>query len=167
MDFKDKAYIVTGASSGMSRCTVTLPIIVANTGYDPIGWGANGATTGALEGSSYEINTNNSTLYANAADRTLPLVSFNPNSSATYAKTASVTVTVTDAESKVKGGQSIKYRWQTSSTCSTTAGDYTSTAALSTTSTASTSATATATSSGLNGTYYLCVYSGIKDVYGN
>ena len=99
-------------------------------------------------------------------EKTAPTVSFNPNT-LSYGKTSNVTVTVADSQSTVKKGQSIKYRWQTSSTCSTTESDYTSTAALSNASADAESATATASASGLTGTYYLCVYSGISDVAGN
>ena len=57
----------TGASAGGTSCNVTLPTITPNTGYLSVGWSAtNGALTGTQAGASYSINSNPTTLYANA-----------------------------------------------------------------------------------------------------
>ena len=57
-------------------------------------------------------------------DKTSPAISFDKNSG-TAANSHSVTVTASDSTSKLAASQKIKYRWQTSATCSTTASDYT------------------------------------------
>ena len=119
----------------------------------------NGAT-----GSNITITINATTPYSKTHtqvvnfDNTCPVVTLNPNTSGSYVKSASVVATVSD--NQVKTGQSLKYRWQTENTCSSTASDYTSVSLPSTNS-------VTITASGLNGTYYLCIYGGIQDVAGN
>jgi len=88
-------------------------------------------------------------------DATAPSIAFDKNSW-TAAKSHTVTITVTDNSSQIKANQSIKYRWQTSDNCSSTASDYTS-LALSPSSISS-SATASVDTSWLNdGSYYLCI----------
>ncbi len=57
----------------------------------------------------------------------MPSVSFDKQSGS-VAKSHSVVVTVSDSTSKLAASQSIKYRWQTGSTCSTTTSQYTSAA---------------------------------------
>ena len=87
-----------------------------------------------------------------------PTISFNKNSG-TAAKSHSVVVTVSDSGvCKLAASQKIKYRWQTSATCSTKASDYKE-IALSPTAAESASATATVTldSTYSDGDYYLCI----------
>ena len=62
----------TGASTGGTSCNVTLPTITAEEGYLPVGWSlTNGDTTGTPAGSTYSLNTNGQTLYANAKYATI------------------------------------------------------------------------------------------------
>ena len=57
----------TSTSAGGTSCSVTLPSITPNTGYVSVGWGtSSGATSGTSAGSSYTLNSNPRTLYANA-----------------------------------------------------------------------------------------------------
>ena len=59
----------TGATTGGTSCTVTLPTFTQSIGYLPLGWNTtSGATTGTAAGASYTINVNPTTLYANAID---------------------------------------------------------------------------------------------------
>ena len=63
-----------GSTSGSCRvttsstsCTVTLPAINVQSGYESLGWGAQGHTSaGTAAGSSYTLSSNGTTLYANA-----------------------------------------------------------------------------------------------------
>ncbi len=56
----------TTTGSSLS-CSVTLPSITPNAGYESVGWGTtNGATTGTAAGTSYTLNANGVVLYANA-----------------------------------------------------------------------------------------------------
>ena len=100
-------------------------------------------------------------------DEVGPTITFTPDGDATWQKNRSVTVNITDELSKIRMGQTLKYRWQTSATCSTSMSDYTLTAPLSNVSTDSKPVTATITNSSLAGQYYLCIAAGIEDTRGN
>ncbi len=89
-------------------------------------------------------------------DTQAPIVSFDKESGEENTS-HSVVVTVSDSPAWLPANQKIKYRWQTSSTCSTTNSDYTE-KALSPTSEWTNSASASVTTPWLdNGSYYLCI----------
>ena len=100
-------------------------------------------------------------------DKVGPTITITPDGDVTWQKNRSITVNITDELSKIRMGQSLKYRWQTSENCSTSMSDYTLTAALSNVSTDSKPVTATITDSSLAGQFYLCIAAGIEDTKGN
>ena len=74
-------YSRTSGSTPVS-CTVTLPSITPKSGYTSVGWGTSaGATTGTAAGSTYTLNSNPKTLYANA----YPSVTYNAGATCTSA----------------------------------------------------------------------------------
>ena len=88
-------------------------------------------------------------------DKNKPVITLSPTSWWTW-KSHSVTLTVTEnGASWLPASQTLYYRWQTSSTCSTTLWDY-STVTITNTAWAS-STTKAITKSDLNGSYYLCI----------
>ena len=86
-----------GASGGtckitnQNNCSVTLPSITPSTGYTSVGWSTtNGDTTGVT--GSYTINTNNTTLYANAIGATYTATFYYYNGSSIATATSNCTV---------------------------------------------------------------------------
>ena len=97
-------------------------------------------------------------------DNTQPTITIGTNSSTTYSKTKSVTVTLSDSHSGIASGTSIQYGWSTSTTTAPTS--YTTASLNYTAGTKST--TFTATGRGLTGQYYLWVKPvTLNDVAGN
>ena len=74
-----------------TSCDVTLPSITPNTGYTSVGWSeTSGATTGVT--GTYTINTNNTTLYANAEGSTYTATFYYYDGSAINTETSTCTV---------------------------------------------------------------------------
>ncbi len=76
-----------------TECNVTLPTITPTAGHTSIGWHtASGLTTGMPEGSTYPIDTNGTTLYANATGATYTATFYYYNGSNIATTTNSCTV---------------------------------------------------------------------------
>ena len=81
-----------------TTCFVVLPVITPNAGYESVGWSTtSGATTGISSGQNYTLNTNPTTLYANAKTTNY----INTTTNTYYA-------TLNDAFSAVQNNQTIK-----------------------------------------------------------
>jgi hypothetical protein len=143
-------------------------------GYDSIAKSNNTTYTGTrvTEYIAKTTRLNGNGTYQNpwiftSLDTDGPTLTFAPDGDSTWLKTRNVTVNITDELSNVKKGQTLKYRWQTSNTCSTSMSDYTLTTALSNASADAKNVTATVADSSLAGQYYLCIAAGIEDTKGN
>jgi len=103
----------------------------------------------------YAGNTWSCSITVENIDKEKPVITLSPTSGWTW-KSHSVTLTLTEnGNAWLPASQTLYYRWQTSSTCSTTQSDY-STLTITNTAWAS-STTKSITKSDWNGSYYLCI----------